>query len=66
MWLRSGVAVAVVQAGSCSSDWIPGLGTSICCVYGPKKTTEKNAWTMGNWKNQSFLKHLRGGIGRMR
>ena len=28
MWLRSYIAVAVVQAGSCSSDSIPSLGTS--------------------------------------
>ena len=35
--LRSGVAVAVVSAGSCSSDWTPSLGTSICCTCGPKK-----------------------------
>ena len=27
MWLRSGVAVAVAQAGSCSSDMTPSLGT---------------------------------------
>ena len=38
MWLGSGVAVAVVQAGSCSSDLTPSLGTSVCCGYGPKKT----------------------------
>ena len=29
-WLGSGVAVAVVQAGTCSSDLTPSLGTSIC------------------------------------
>ena len=29
-WLRSCVAVAVVEAGSCSSDWTPSLGTSMC------------------------------------
>ena len=33
----SGVAVAVVQAGSCSSDSTAGLGTSICCRCGLKK-----------------------------
>ena len=37
MWLGSGVAVAVVQAGSYSSDETPSLGTSICCQCGPKK-----------------------------
>ena len=30
--LRSGVAVALVQAGSCSSALTPNLGTSICCT----------------------------------
>ena len=36
--LRSGVAVAVVQAGSCSSSNLtPSLGTSICCGCSPKK-----------------------------
>ena len=29
MWLRSCIAVAVVQASSCSSDSTPSLGTSI-------------------------------------
>ena len=29
--LGSLVAVAVAQVGSCSSDWTPHLGTSICC-----------------------------------
>ena len=32
------VAVAVVQAGSCSSDQTPSLGTSICRGCGPKET----------------------------
>ena len=31
------VAVAVAQASSCSSDWTPSLGTSICCGCSPKK-----------------------------
>ena len=39
--LKSGVAVAVVQAGSCSSDSIPSLGTSMCRKWGPKKTKLK-------------------------
>ena len=30
MWLRSGVAVAMVQAGDYSSDWTASLGSSIC------------------------------------
>ena len=41
MRLRSCVAVAVVQAGSNSSDSTPSLGTSICCGYDPKKTKRK-------------------------
>ena len=41
--LRSGVAVAVavVQALSCSSDLTLILGTSICCGSGPKKDKSK-------------------------
>ena len=38
-WLGSGVAVAVAQAGSYSSDLTPHLGTSICCGSSPKKHT---------------------------
>ena len=34
-WLRSGVAVAVVQADRYSSDWTPSLGTSLCLGCGP-------------------------------
>ena len=39
--LGSGVAVAVVQAGSSSSDLIPSLGTSIYSRCSPKKQTNK-------------------------
>ena len=35
------VAVAVAEAGSCSSDSTPSLGTSICCKYGPKNQKKK-------------------------
>ena len=31
------VAVAVALAGSCSSDWTPRLGPSICRGFGAKK-----------------------------
>ena len=31
-WLGSGIAVAVVKAGSYSSDSTPGLETSKCCL----------------------------------
>ena len=40
-WLRPGVAVAEVQAGSGSSDVPPGLGTSMCHGCGPKKKKER-------------------------
>ena len=36
-WLRFHVAMAVVQACSCSADSAPSLGTSICHRCGPKK-----------------------------
>ena len=39
--LRSHVSVAVVYAGSCSSDLTPSLGTSICRSFGPKKQKTK-------------------------
>ena len=38
--LGSGVAVAVVEAGRCSSHSIPSLGTSTCRRCGPKKKKE--------------------------
>ena len=41
MQLRSGVAVAVAQAGRYSSNSTPSLGTSICCGCGPKKKKAK-------------------------
>ena len=45
----SGVAVAVAVAGSCSSDWTPSLGTSICYGCGPKKKKKKKRirWWVG-------------------
>ena len=39
--LRSGIAVAVAQAGGYSSNCTPSLGTSICCGCGPKKKKAK-------------------------
>ena len=41
--LRSHAAVAVVKAGSCSSDSTPNLGTSMCCGCSPKKKQNKQA-----------------------
>ena len=40
MQLRPGVAVAVVEAGSYSSDWALSLGTSICRGCGPKNNND--------------------------
>ena len=37
MQLRSCVAVALAQAGGCSSDSTPSLGTSMCRLCGPKR-----------------------------
>ena len=42
MCLGSCIAVVVVQAGSCSLDWTPSLGPSICRGCGPKKTKDKD------------------------
>ena len=36
-WLKSGVAMAVVQASSYSSDSTPSLGTSMCHGCGTKR-----------------------------
>jgi len=41
MQLGSNVAVAVVEAGSCSFDLTLSLGPSICCRCGHKK---KKKW----------------------
>ena len=41
MQLGSGVTVAVVEAGGYSTNLTISLGNSICCTYGPKKTTKK-------------------------
>ena len=35
IWPGSCVSVAVMQAGSCSSDVPPSLGTSMCHGFGP-------------------------------
>ena len=41
MRLELHVAAAVAQAGSCSSDSTPNLGTSICHGCGSKKPKKK-------------------------
>ena len=38
VWLRSDIAVVVALVGNCNSDSTPGLRTSICHGWGPKKT----------------------------
>ena len=44
-WLWTGVAVAVVWVGSCSSNLTHSLGTFTCCGWGPrKKQKEKNMY----------------------
>ena len=35
-WPGSHAVVAVMQAGSYSSDWTPSLGNSMCHGWGPK------------------------------
>ena len=47
--LRSGVAVAVAQASSYSSDSTPSLGTSICHKCGPKKKKERKTRKINNY-----------------
>ena len=47
MWLRSCDAVAVLWAGSCSSDSNPSLVISICHGCGPKKTGKKKKERLG-------------------
>ena len=42
---RIRVAVAVAEAGSCSSYSTPSLGTSLCQGYGPKKEKKKKKYT---------------------
>ena len=49
MQLGSGTAVVVVQAGGCSSNLTPSLGTSIYCGSGPKKKKQRSKQT--NKKN---------------
>ena len=39
--LRPCIAIAVVQASSCSCNSTPSLGTSICCRWSPKKQNKQ-------------------------
>ena len=44
--------MAVVQTGSCSSNFTPSLGTSICCKRGPRKTQKKK---VSSWYRSSAV-----------
>ena len=55
MWLGFGIALAVVQDRSCSSNLTPSLGTSMCCRYGPLKKKKKRYflyWIILNLQHQ--------------
>ena len=41
MRLRSSIAVVVMEAGNCISDWTSSLGTSLCHECIPKKTKKE-------------------------
>ena len=57
MWLRTGVAMAVAQARSCSSNATPSLGTSICHRCSPKKQNKnKQKKTKNKTKNKQKTK----------
>ena len=49
MQLGSHIVVAVVQAGSCSCDWTPSQGTSICHRSSPPK--QNKYIHMRRWEN---------------
>ena len=53
--LRSGVAVAVVQASSHSSNQTPSLGTSICHRYSPKKQKKKKIYFLNSFRVYSTV-----------
>ena len=40
-WLGSCIAVSLAQAGRCSSDWTPSLGTSIYHGSSPRNSKKK-------------------------
>ena len=67
MQLGSGIAVAVVQASSYSSELSPSLGTSMCCRCSPIKTKKKKTFWKRHLQAQMVLpansaKHLRNNI----
>ena len=61
MWLKSGIAMAMVQASSCSSNSTPSLGTSICRRYSHKKTKkEREGGRKGKERKKQFCSSWRG------
>ena len=56
-WLRSCIAVAVVQDDSCRSDSTPSPGISICHECGPKKQKKKKK-KMNTANNKFILFHI--------
>ena len=57
MQLGSGVAVAVVQAGSNNSTETPSLGTSICRGCSPKKKKDKKNYIQ-NLSHIEYMYHM--------
>ena len=45
IWLRSGIAMAMMYAGSCSSNLTFSLGTSTCLRCSPKMKNKKTQKT---------------------
>ena len=59
MKFRSGIAVAVVYAGSCGSDGTSSLETSICHGYGTKKLKKKKKKNhLSSNRNNMVVKEL--------
>ena len=54
--LGSCIAEAVAWAGSSSSELTRGLGTSICCRYGPKKQKKFKKLKLKNKNLESEMK----------
>ena len=55
MQLGSGVAVALVQARSCSFNLTPSLGISICRGCGPKKQKKKKKFYQDTFSGSSLV-----------
>ena len=55
---RCGIAVPVAQAGICSSNWTPSLGTSICCGGSPKQTNKQTNKTGKTPQTNNLKKFL--------